>query len=66
MQQPNEMQKPENEKEVTTKPRNKTRLYLEKMDAKHKHHFQARNIFIGVTVACVIVFLVEIAILGFP
>jgi len=66
MQQPSEMQKPDNEKEEKSKPKNKTRAYLEKMDAKHKHHFQARNILIGMAVACAIVLIIEIAILGFP
>jgi len=60
------MQKPENEKEVKSKPKNKTRVYLEKMDAQHRHHFRARNIFIGMAVACAIVLIIEIAILGFP
>jgi hypothetical protein len=65
MQQPDEMERPAGEQAKEPKPKNKTRGYLDKMDAKHQHRFRPRNIFIGVAVASVIVFVVEVLILGF-
>ena len=50
MEQPEEMEKPASEQPKEAKPKNKTRGYLDKMDAKHKHRFRARNIVIGVVV----------------
>jgi len=65
MQQPEDMEKPAGEQAKESKSKNKARGYMDKMDAKHKHRFRARNIFIGVAVASIIVFVVEVLVLGF-
>lgn len=40
--------------------------YFDRVDAKYKHYSHGKYILIGVVAFCVIVFLVEIVILGFP
>ena len=48
------------------KTKNKTRTFIEKTDAKHQHRFRPAVIFLTVAIASVAVFLLEVAILGFP
>ena len=59
------MEKPVGEQAKEPKLKNKTQGYMDKMDAKHKHRFRARNIFVGVAIASVIVFVIEVLVLGF-
>jgi hypothetical protein len=48
------------------KSKTKMRSYFDKVDSKYKHYTHAKYVFAGMVVFCVVAFVIEIAILGFP